>query len=217
MSELEIKDSKGKVVGKHKLAEAVAEVGPIKAVLHRVVVAEEANARQGTQSSKTRSDAHGGGRKPYKQKKTGNARQGTIRAPQWAHGGVAFAPKPRDYSKKVNKKERRLAVISAFSTRVIQGDVLVADKIAFAEPKTKHAIELLKAHGLGGCRRVLVIIAENDAVTVKSFRNMPGIEMRTAASMEGKASAFSTRDLLTAHKILISKDALTKTEEAWTK
>ncbi len=217
MSELEIKDAKGKVVGKHTLAEAVATLGTLQGALHRTIVAELANARQGTQSAKTRSDAHGGGRKPYKQKKTGNARQGTIRAPQWAHGGVAFAPKPRDYGKKVNKKERRIAVISAFSTRASAGDVLVADKIAFAEPKTKSAQDLLKVHGLDGCRRVLVVIAENDLATYKCFRNIPGVELRTAASKDGKSNGFSTRDVMTAHKILISKDALTKSEEAWTK
>src|SRR5690349_15646431 len=126
MAELEIKDSKGKVVGKHKLADAIAAVGKLQGPVHRTIVAEQANARQGTQAARTRSETRGGGKKPYKQKKTGNARQGTIRAPHYAHGGVAFAPKPRDYSKKVNKKERRLATISAFSVQANNGNVLVA-------------------------------------------------------------------------------------------
>jgi large subunit ribosomal protein L4 len=217
MSELEIKNSQGKVVGKHKLAEPIAALGAQQGPLHRSIKAELDNARQGTQSTKTRSDAHGGGRKPYKQKKTGNARQGTIRAPHYAHGGVALAPKPRNYSKKVNKKERKLAAISAFSVRAAEGDVLVADKIAFGEPKTKAASELLKGYGLDGAKRVLVVIADNDPVATKSFNNIPNVELRTAPSKEGKASAFSVRDLMVATKILITKEALEKTEEAWTK
>ncbi|HXH59809.1 MAG TPA: 50S ribosomal protein L4 [Fimbriimonadaceae bacterium] len=217
MSELEIKNAQGKVVGKHKLADAVASLGLQQGPLHRTVVAENANARQGTQSARTRSDARGGGRKPYKQKKTGNARQGTIRAPHYAHGGVAFAPKPRDYGKKVNKKERRLAIISAFSAQVEAGNVLVTDKIAFAEPRTKQAVELLKAYGLDSAKRVLVVVSDVDPIVTKSFRNIPSVEVRTAASKEGKSRAFSARDLAVAHKILITKDALERSEEAWTK
>jgi large subunit ribosomal protein L4 len=217
MAELEIKNAQGKVVGKHKLAEPIATVTTPKGVHHRADVAEIANSRQGTQSTKTRSDAHGGGRKPYRQKKTGNARQGTIRAPHYAHGGVAFAPKPRSYEKKINKKERRLATITAFSERAKGGDVLVADKIAFAKPQTKEAVALLKGLGLEGVARVLVVIAENDSAAMKSFRNLTNVEVRTAPSRDGKANGFSTRDLLVAHKIVITKDALVKTEEAWTK
>lgn len=217
MAELEIKDAKGKVVGKHALADAIAAVGLHQGAVHRTIVAEHANARQGTQAARTRSEASGGGRKPYKQKKTGNARQGTIRAPHYAHGGVAFAPKPRDYSKKVNKKEKKLATISAFSAKAAGGDVLVADKIAFAAPKTKEAAELLKAFGLDGVKHVLVVIAENDPIALKSFGNIPNVEVRTAPAKDGKASAFSTRDVMVANKILITKDALAKTEEAWTK
>jgi large subunit ribosomal protein L4 len=217
MAELEIKNAQGKVVGKHKLAEPIAALGLQQGPVYRTVRAEQDASRQGTQAAKTRSDASGGGRKPYKQKKTGNARQGTIRAPHYAHGGVAFAPKPRDYAKKVNRKERRLATISAFSTRVSAGDVLVADKIAFGEPKTKAAAQLLESYGLKGAKRVLVVIAENDAAATKSFNNIPNVELRTAPSKDGKASAFSTRDLLVATKILITKEALERTEEAWTK
>ena len=217
MAELEIKNAQGKVVGKHKVAEPIVAIGTIKSVLHRVIVAEQANARQGTHSAKTRSEAQGGGRKPYRQKKTGNARQGTIRAPHYAHGGMAFAIKPRDYTRKVNKKERRMATVSAFSTRLKDGDIQPADKITFGEPKTKAAVELLKAHGLDGVKRVLVVLAENDPTVVKSFRNLRNVEVRTAPGKDGKASAFSTRDLLVAHKILMSRAALEKTEEAWTK
>lgn len=216
MAELEIRNDKGKVVGKHQLAGPIADVEVSKAVLHRVVVAEEANARQGTQSAKTRSEVRGGGKKPYKQKKTGNARQGTIRAPHYAHGGMALAVKPRDYSKKVNRKERRLATIAAFSAKVADGSVIVADSITFAAPKTKDAQALLAAWGVNEIRRVLVVIPEHNEATLKSFRNIPNVTVRTAPSRDGKASSFSTRDLLVAHKIVIAKDALAKTEEVWT-
>ena len=118
MAQIEVKDSKGKKLGTHELKATLANVEVNKGTVHRVIVTEEANARQGTQSAKTRSEVRGGGRKPYKQKKTGNARQGTTRAPQYAHGGMALAVKPRDYTKKVNKKERRLATIAAFSAKV---------------------------------------------------------------------------------------------------
>ncbi len=216
MAELEIIDNKGKVVGKHKVAEPIAAVEVGVPVLHRAVVAEQANKRQGTQSTKTRSEARGGGRKPYKQKKTGNARQGTIRAPHYAHGGVALAPKPRDYTKKVNKKERRLAIIGAFSTRLAAGDVILTQEIQFKEIKTKDAMALLKGVGLESVKRVLIVVPTNDEVLVKSFRNIPNIEIRTAPSRDGKASAFSTRDLLVAHKILVTADAMKLIEEVWT-
>lgn len=217
MAELEILDSKGKSIGKHKLAEPIAKLEVAGSVVHRTVVAEQANARQGTQSARTRSEAKGGGRKPYKQKKTGNARQGTIRAPHYAHGGMALAVKPRDYSKKVNKKERRLATMAAFSAKANAGDIIVTKDWAPAAPKTKEAQAFLNALGLGEVRRVLFVIAENNEAVVKSFRNIPGIEVRTAPSREGKAAAFSTRDLLVAHKIVLTESAMKKTEEAWLK
>ena len=217
MAEIEIKNDQGKVVGKHKVAEPLSSLSPENNLLHRAVMAEQANSRQGTHSGKSRSDAHGGGRKPYRQKKTGNARQGTIRAPQYAGGGMAFAIKPRDHGHKLNKKERKLATITALSTRLQAGDVALADKISFGEPKTRAACELLNAHGLKNCRRVLVVIAENDSIVTMSFRNLQNVVVRTAPSKDGKASSFSTRDLLVAHKILMTKAALEKTEEVWVK
>src|SRR5205823_7511148 len=116
--------------------------------IHRTILAEEANARQGTQKAKTRSETRGGGRKPYKQKKTGRARQGSIRSPQYAHGGMALAVAPRDYEKKVNRKERRAAILAAFADKMESGNVVVADKIVFAEPKTSQALSMLTALGL---------------------------------------------------------------------
>jgi len=223
MATLEIKDKKGKVVGKHDLHAKLAEATAGSTTMHRTVVAEEANSRQGTQSAKTRAEVRGGGRKPYKQKKTGNARQGTTRAPHYAHGGVALAVKPRDYEKKVNRRERRAAILTAFASQVAAGNVTVADKIAFAAPKTKDASELIAGVGLKDARKVLVILAAYDATTYKSFRNIPNVTVRTApASTAGgaeaeKTQAFSTRDVLVATNILVAKDALAKIEEVWAK
>ena len=216
MAEIEIKNDKGKVTGKHKLAEPIAGLEVAKSVLHRVVVTEEANARQGTQSAKTRSEVRGGGRKPYKQKKTGNARQGTIRAPHYAHGGMALAVKPRDYSKKVNRKERRLAIIASFNAKAQADAMIVVEDVKIATPKTKTAQELLQAWGVSDVRRVLLVLAEHDETILKSFRNIPNVTLRTAPSRDGKAASFSTRDLLVAHKVVITKSAMTKTEEVWT-
>jgi large subunit ribosomal protein L4 len=217
MAELEIFDGKGKSVGKHKLAEPIAELTVNNMVLHRTVVAEQANSRQGTQSTKTRSDARGGGRKPYKQKKTGNARQGTIRAPHYTGGGVAFAPKPRDYNKKVNRKERRLAIMAAFGAQANDGVVSLCKELKFAAPKTKDAADFLASLGLADCRRVLLVVPAYDEMVVKSFRNLKNVVIRTAPSRDGLAQSFSARDLLVAHKIVMTEDAMKKTEECWLK
>src|SRR5687768_7014266 len=141
---LEIKNKQGKGAGKHTLSEAVANATANDTLLHRVIVAEEANKRQGTQSAKTRSEVKGGGRKPYKQKKTGNARQGSTRSPHYTHGGMALAVKPRDYDKKVNRKERRAALLSALSAKLQSGDATIVDGIVFAEARTKQAVDFLK-------------------------------------------------------------------------
>ena len=211
---LESKDLGKKMIGAAK-----------NSTVHRVVVAEQANMRQGTQSAKTRGETRGGGRKPYKQKKTGRARQGSIRAPHYAHGGMAFAVKPRDYDQKVNRKERRLALKSAFTSRVEAGDVIVLDEISFSKPKTKDAVKVIADAGISA-KRVLVILPRYDEAAVKSFRNLRNggemkVEVRTApASVKPgaeriKTQSFSTRDLLLAHKILIAKDALKAMEEVW--
>ncbi len=223
MAAIEIKDKAGKKVGSHDLSAALTTIGASHTTIHRTVVAEEANSRQGTQSAKTRSETRGGGRKPYKQKKTGNARQGTIRAPHYAHGGMALAVKPRDYSKKVNRQERRAAILSALAMHFEAGNVVVVDKIAFAAPKTKDAVAFLEALGLGETKRVLVVLPEVNDTVAKSFRNIPSVTLRTApASVKGdaeavKTQAFSARDVLVAHKIVVAKDALSRIEEVWAK
>jgi large subunit ribosomal protein L4 len=223
MASIEVKDKKGKKVGSHEVSKAIAEANPSISTVHRTIVAEEANKRQGTQKTKTRSEARGGGRKPYKQKKTGNARQGTIRAPHYAHGGMALALTPRDYEKKVNKKERRAAILGALNQKIQGENLVVADSIVFAEAKTKDAIAFIGAVGLADARRLLVILPEYDETTYKSFRNLPNVTVRTAPASSaggaeaGKTSAFSARDVMIATKVLIAKDALTKIEEVWAK
>lgn len=214
MATVEIKDIKGKVVGKHELAEVISGAAPLTHLLHQAVVTEEANSRQGTQSAKTRSETRGGGRKPYKQKKTGNARQGTIRAPHYAHGGMALAVKPRDYSKKMNRKERRAAILGALNAQIDGGNVIVTDKILFTAAKTKDAAAMLAGFGLTDVKRVLVILAHYDETTFKCFRNIPNVTVRTAPSNEegAKTVAFSTRDVLVAHKIVIAAEALRAVE-----
>lgn len=219
MAHLKVQRKDGKAAGKVTISEKITGA-PAKLVsTHRAVVAEEANARQGTQSAKTRSETRGGGRKPYKQKKTGNARQGSTRSPHYAHGSMALAVKPRDYEKKVNRKERRAALVGALSAHIEAGNVSVVDSIVFAEAKTKNATDLLNVLGLTGERRVLVVLAAYDETTYKCFRNLPNVEVRTAPSSaaEGKTAVFSTRDLLVARKIVVAQDALAKIEEVWAK
>ena len=218
MASIEVKSKDGKKVGSYDPGEALsgATVSPV--TLHRTIVAEEANARQGTQKAKTRSETRGGGRKPYKQKKTGRARQGSIRAPQYAHGGMALAVEPRDYDKKVNRKERRASILAALADRMQSGDVIIADKIVFAAPKTSEAAAMLKALGLADTRKVLVVLPQYDQVTYRSFRNIESVTVRTApakAGEETKSATFSARDLMVAHKVLIAQDALKKIEEVW--
>lgn len=216
MATVKVLDSKGKEKGSVELA-APAEAK--QSVLHRAVVAEEANSRQGTQKAKTRAEVRGGGRKPYRQKKTGRARQGTISAPHYRKGGVVFAPVPRDYTKKVNKKEKRLALKAALAAQAEAGTLIVVDKIEFGAPRTKDAAALLKAVGADAAR-VLVILATYDETSLKAFRNLPHVVVRTAPSKkddetEAKSQGFSTRDLLVAQRVVIAKDALSAVQEAW--
>jgi large subunit ribosomal protein L4 len=216
MASIEVKGKDGKKVGSYDLNVDGYTASPV--TIHRAVVAEEANSRQGTQKAKTRSETRGGGRKPYKQKKTGRARQGSIRSPQYAHGGMALAVAPRDYDKKVNRKERRAAILAALAMKVEAGDLLVADNIIFTDPKTKDAAAMLDAMGLTGQRRVLVILPQYDQATYRSFRNLPNVTVRTAPAKNGeetKSVTFSARDLMVAHKVLMAQDALKKIEEVW--
>lgn len=223
MATIEILDLKGKSVGKHELNEKLTEPGTSPTSVHRAVVAEEANKRQGTQSAKTRSEVRGGGRKPYKQKKTGNARQGSIRSPHYRHGGMAMAVKPRDYEKQVNRKERRASILTAFASQYAAGHIQVTTEIAFKEAKTKSATEALKSLGLAEARRVLVILPRYDEITYKSFRNLSNVEVRTAPARQdegnenAKNQGFSVRDVMIAHRIVVVEEALKMIEEVWAK
>jgi large subunit ribosomal protein L4 len=224
MAKIDIKGKDGKSVGSLELSEKLSGATASEVSVHRAVVSEESASRQGTQSAKTRSEVRGGGRKPYKQKKTGNARQGSINSPHYRHGGMALAVKPRDYDKKINKKERRASILAALAGHIAAGNVSVVDNLSFAEPKTKDAVAFLAALGLKDQRRVLVITTEYDPIAYKSFRNLPDVVVRTAPAgktAEGaeatKTVAFSTRDVMLAQKIVIAKDALARIEEVWAK
>ena len=166
MANVSVLNMEGKEVGSMELNDAVFGVEINEHLVHQAVVLQLANNRQGTQKAKTRSEVSGGGRKPWRQKGTGHARQGSIRAPQWVHGGVALGPKPRDYSYSLNKKERRLGMKSALSTKVVDENLVVVDSIKLESYKTKAVVEMLKALGAEG--KALIVTAESDKTVVKS-------------------------------------------------
>lgn len=196
---------KGEEVGKMNLNDNVFKVPYNEAVIHQVVVATLANNRQGTKSTLTRSEVSGGGRKPWRQKGTGNARQGSTRAPQWIKGGVVFAPKPRDFSKKVNKKVKELAFKSAISTRFDEQNVIILDDLT-VEPKTKAMVEILENLKIN--TSAIIVTDEVNANVVLSARNLEKIETSTA-------DILSTYDVVRNEKLIITKSAIKKIEEAY--
>ena len=196
----------GKQVGEIELSEAVFGIEPNEAVVHDVVKNHLANCRQGTQSALTRAEVSGGGIKPWRQKGTGRARQGSTRAPQWTHGGVVFAPKPRDYSYTLNKKVKKLAMKSALSAKALEGNVVVIDSIKMDEIKTKSFKAFLKAVDCD-CK-ALVVTAENDQLVVKSARNIPGVLVTFA-------NLINVYDILNAKKFVVDQAALAKIEEVF--
>ena len=206
MPKTNVYDMTGKQVGEIELSEAVFGIEPNKAVMHDIVKNHLANCRQGTQSALTRAEVSGGGRKPWRQKGTGRARQGSTRAPQWTHGGIVFAPKPRDYSYTLNKKVKRLAMKSALSAKAQEGNVVVIDAIKMDEIKTKTFKNFLSAVGCD-CK-ALVVTAENDQVVVKSARNIPGVMVTFAALI-------NVYDILNAKKFVVDQAALAKIEEVF--
>ena len=199
-------DMSGKVVGEIELSEAVFGIAPNAAVVHDVVKNHLANCRQGTQSALTRAEVSGGGRKPWRQKGTGRARQGSTRAPQWTHGGIVFAPKPRDYSYTLNKKTRRLALKSALSAKAAETAIIVIDEIKMDAPKTAEFAKFLNAVGANG--KTLVVTAHNDANVVKSGRNIPGCEITFA-------NLINVYDIVNATKLVVDKAALATIEEVF--
>ena len=199
-------DMAGKQVGEIELSDAVFGIEPNEAVVHDVVKNHLANCRQGTQSALTRAEVSGGGIKPWRQKGTGRARQGSIRAPQWYHGGIVFAPKPRDYSYTLNKKVKRLALKSALSAKAQSGEVVVIDEIKMDSIKTKTFKTFLNAVGVDG--KALVVTAQNDEIVVKSAANIPGILVTFA-------NLINVYDVLNAKKFVVDKAALAKIEEVF--
>ena len=175
MAEITLKNTAGKDAGHIELDDAVFGVQPNVPLMHQVVTAQLARRRAGTQSTKTRSEVRGGGAKPYRQKGTGNARQGSTRAPQWSGGGIALGPKPRKYDQRTPKKMVRLALRSALSDRAASGKVVVVDRWGFDAPSTKAAVKALSALGLSG--KVLVVVSRDEAAAAKSFRNLPEVQL----------------------------------------
>ena len=206
MPTVKIYNMLGKESGEMELSADIFGIEPNAAVLHSAVVNYLANQRQGTQSTKTRTEVSGGGRKPWRQKGTGHARQGSIRAPQWTHGGIALGPKPRSYNYVLPKKMRRLALKSALSSKVADGALLVLDELKLDEIKTKTVAAMLTA--LNADRKVLLVLPEKNDVAVKSARNIPGV--KTAL-----VNTINTYDILNADKLIVVKDAVAKIEEVY--
>ena len=206
MLKTNVYDMSGKLVGEIELSEAVFGITPNESVVHDVVKNHLANKRQGTQSALTRAEVSGGGRKPWRQKGTGRARQGSTRAPQWTHGGIVFAPKPRSYSYVLNKKVKRLAMKSALSAKAAAGEIIVIDSIKMDSIKTKDFRAFLTAVKADG--KSLVVTPAKDEIVIKSARNIPGVE----TSM---ANLINVYDILKAKYLVLDKEALAVIEEVF--
>ena len=206
MPELKVVNMAGNETGTITLSDAVFGAEVNGAVLHAAVRAYLMNQRQGTQSTLTRTEVSGGGRKPWKQKGTGRARQGSTRSPQWTHGGVALGPKPRTYHISLNKKVRRIALKSALSDKVAGGSMIVVDAITAQSYKTKTMVDMLKAIGAG--KKALVVLAENDPVAAKSMANIPGV--KTAY-----VNTLNVYDIVNADTFVVASAAAKKIEEVY--
>ena len=204
MATIEIKDVKGAAAGTVELSDAVFAIEPNVPVMHRTVKAQQASWRQGTANTRTRGMVRGGGKKPWRQKGTGRARQGTIRAPQWAGGGTVFGPHPRSYAFRVNNKEVKLAMRSALSAKLADGELFVVDAFNFEKPSTKAAVAALKALGLE--RRTTLVIDDEDVNTYLSFRNIPTVNILPV-------SAANTYELIDNKALVFTADALKRIEE----
>ena len=205
MAKVSVYNMEGKEVGTIELNDAVFGVTVNEHLVHMAVVQQLANNRQGTQKAKTRSEVSGGGRKPWRQKGTGHARQGSIRAPQWTGGGVVFAPVPRDYSFKLNKKEKRAALKSALTSKVQDSKLIVVDELKFDEIKTKNFTNVMNNLKV---EKGLVVIAENDANVVMSARNVADINTTLV-------NTINVYDVMKANTVVLTKDAVAKIEEVY--
>ena len=208
MANVAVYNMQGETVGTMELNDAVFGVKVNEHLVHEAVVAQLANKRQGTQSAKTRSEVSGGGKKPWRQKGSGRARQGSTRAPQWTHGGVALGPKPRTYKVKMNKKIKRLAMFSALSAKVAGDEMIVVDEIKTAEYKTKTMAKMLSDIKAG--KKALVVLAENDATAVASLRNIEGVKV-------SQYNEINVYDILNCDSLVAAKAAVEKIEEVYAK
>ena len=206
MPSVAVYSAAGKKNGTMELSDSIFGIEPNMSVVHLVVVNYLANQRQGTQSTLTRSEVAGGGRKPWRQKGTGRARQGSIRAPQWRHGGVALGPKPRTYGFDVNKKVKKLAMKSVLSDKVANDAFQVVEEFGLKDIKTKDMVKVLSA--LGQTKKTLIITAEKDDVVYKSARNIQGVKV-------SPVNAISVYDIVNSNKVVIAKDAVAKLEEVY--
>ena len=206
MSKLSVLDMAGKKAGSIELNDSIFAIEPNMSAMHLVVVGYLANQRQGTQSTKTRSEVSGGGKKPWRQKGTGRARQGSTRGPQWYHGGIALGPKPRTYGISINKKVRRLAMKSALSSKVAADEMIVLDSIKLDAIKTKAMAEMFAAIKAG--KKVLVVLPENNEVIYKSIRNIEGAKVSTVNTL-------NVYDILNCDSLVVLKDSVTKIEEVY--
>ena len=206
MSTINVVNMTGEVVGSVELNDAIFGIEPNQAVVHEVVKNHLANCRQGTQSALTRAEVSGGGKKPWRQKGTGHARQGSTRAPQWTHGGIVFAPKPRSYSYVLNKKVKRLALKSALSAKAAAGEIIVVDSIKMDNIKTKDFRAFLSAVKAEG--KSLVVTPVKNENVIKSARNLPGVET-------AMANLINVYDILKAKNLVLDKEALAVIEEVF--
>lgn len=206
MPKIDVYDINGKKVKELELNEAVFGIEPNEAVVHSVLVNFLANQRQGTQSTKTRSEVSGGGRKPWRQKGTGRARQGSIRAPQWIKGGIALGPKPRSYKYTVNKKERQLAVKSVLSSKVLENELVVVDSLPLNDIKTKEIVKALSNLKVEG--KALIMLPEKNEKVQKSARNIEGVKTTLVETI-------NVYDLLKYNKLVVTEDAVKKLEEVY--
>ena len=199
-------DKTGKKVSDIALSDAIFAITPNASAMHLCVVAYLANQRQGTQSTLTRAEVRGGGKKPWRQKGSGRARQGSIRSPQWTHGGIALGPKPREYGKTVNKKVRRLAMKSALSSKVAAEERIVLDSLEMNEIKTKEVVSVLKALETG--KKVLIVLPEKNETVYRSARNIKGVKTTLVSTL-------NVYDILNCDSLVVLKDAVSKIEEVY--
>jgi len=206
MSSARVVDQTGAETGTVELPEAIFGIEPNEPVMHQALIRQLANGRQGTASTKTRSAVRGGGRKPYRQKGTGRARQGSTRSPQWEGGGVVFGPHPRSYRIDMPRKQRRLALRSALSAKALDGGLLVLEAFELDTPKTRAVADLIR--GVDSPRKVLVVLGSHNEMFEKSARNIPEVRLTLAGNL-------SVRDIIGADKVLITRDAIEHIEEAF--